>query len=143
MRSISTIALVTTMPTSISTPISAGTPSGVPVASSRPIAPVAANGIETSSSNGCSRLRNVATMIRKTIAIAASTARPRSAKASAWSALTPPILYDAPAGRVERVEPLGQVGGGRAEVGAGGRAVDGGAAVAVDPGDLLRAVDLA
>ena len=54
IRSISTIALVTTMPTSISTPISAGTPSGVPVTSSRPIAPVAANGIETSRISGWS-----------------------------------------------------------------------------------------
>ena len=42
------------------------------------IAPVAANGIEISRISGCSRLRNVATMMTKTIAIAASTARPRS-----------------------------------------------------------------
>ena len=34
IRSISTIALVTTMPTSMSMPISAGTPSAVPVTSS-------------------------------------------------------------------------------------------------------------
>ena len=76
-------------------------------------------------------------MMMKTIAIAASTASPRSAKASAWSALTPPIVYVAPGGSVQAVEPLGQVGRGLAEVGAGGGAVDGGAAVAVDPGDLL------
>ncbi len=86
------------MPTSISTPIRAGTPSAVPVASSRPIAPVAANGMETSRMIGCTMLRNVATMMMKTIAMAASTARPSCLNASAWSALTPPTVYDAPAG---------------------------------------------
>ena len=59
MRSISTIALVTTMPISISMPIIAGTPSGVPVTSSRPIAPVAANGMDTSRISGWIRLRKV------------------------------------------------------------------------------------
>jgi hypothetical protein len=90
-RSISTIALVTTMPTSISSPISAGSPSGVSVSTSMPNAPVAANGMDTSRISGCAMLRNVATMITKTIAIAASNASPRSPNASCWSALTPPM----------------------------------------------------
>ena len=47
-------------------------------------------------------------MIRKTIAIAASTARPRSAKASSWSALTPPMVKRRPR-HVERVQPLLQL----------------------------------
>ena len=63
MRSISTIALVTTMPTSISMPISDGSPSGTPVTRSRAMAPVAANGTETSRISGCTRDLNVATMI--------------------------------------------------------------------------------
>ena len=63
-RSMSTIALVTTMPTSMSTPMSAGTPSGVPVSSSASSAPVAANGTETSRISGCSSDRNVATITR-------------------------------------------------------------------------------
>ena len=62
IRSTSTIALVTTMPISISTPISDGTPNGTPVTICSRIAPVAANGIDTSSSNGCSSERNVATI---------------------------------------------------------------------------------
>src|SRR5262249_8411149 len=64
MRSINTIALVTTMPMSISMPMRAGTPSAVPVMSSAMIAPVPANGIETSRISGCTRLRNVAAMTR-------------------------------------------------------------------------------
>ncbi len=95
-RSSSTMAFVTTMPTSMSTPISAGTLSAVPLTSSRAIAPVAANGMETSRMSACTTLRNVAIMIRKTIAIAASTARPRSAKVSRCSALTPPRENVAP-----------------------------------------------
>ncbi len=91
-RSISTIALVTTMPTSISMPISAGTPSGVPVSSSSPMAPVAANGMDTSRISGWTRLRKVATMMTNTMAMATSRARPRSANASCWLALTPPSL---------------------------------------------------
>ncbi len=58
----STIAFVTTMPMSISTPMSEATPSGIPVTMSSRIAPVAANGTEMSSSSGCSRLRKVATI---------------------------------------------------------------------------------
>jgi hypothetical protein len=62
-RSMSTIAFVTTMPTSMSRPISDATPIGTPDAICSRIAPVAANGTDTSSSSGWSRLRNVATMI--------------------------------------------------------------------------------
>ena len=51
-RSTSTIAFVTTMPISISTPISEATPSGTPVAICRRIAPVAANGTDTRRSSG-------------------------------------------------------------------------------------------
>ena len=61
-RSTSTIAFVTTMPTSISTPTSEATPSGMPVMTCSAIAPVAANGTETSSSSGCSSDRKVATI---------------------------------------------------------------------------------
>jgi hypothetical protein len=70
------------MPTSISSPIIAGSPSGVPVISSSPNAPVAANGMDTSRISGWMKLRNVATMIENTITIAASSAKPRSANAS-------------------------------------------------------------
>ena len=63
MRSISTIAFVTTMPTSISMPISEGRPSGTPVMSSSPMAPVAANGTETSRISGWISDLNAATMI--------------------------------------------------------------------------------
>ncbi len=86
------------MPISISMPIIAGTPIGVPVATSRPIAPVAAKGIETSRISGWTSERNVATSSMKTIAIAASIARPRFLNASSWSELTPPISALAPAG---------------------------------------------
>ena len=75
IRSISTIALVTTTPTSIRKPISEGSPSAEPVTSSRAIAPVAAKGIETSSTSGWINDRKVATMITYTIATAASRAR--------------------------------------------------------------------
>ena len=51
-RSTSTIAFVTTMPISISTPISEATPSGTPVMICSRMAPVAANGTEISSSSG-------------------------------------------------------------------------------------------
>ena len=61
-RSTSTIAFVTTMPMSISTPISDATPSGTPVTICRMIAPVAANGTDTSSSSGCRSDLKVATM---------------------------------------------------------------------------------
>ena len=64
IRSISTMALVMTMPMSISMPIRAAAPTGVPVSHSRPSEPVAANGTEMSSMSGCIRLLNVATMIR-------------------------------------------------------------------------------
>lgn len=99
MRSISTIALVTTMPISISMPIIAGTPIGVPVATSRPIAPVAANGMETSRISGWISDRKVATSSMKTIAMAASMARPRFLKASSSSEETPPMVAVAPSGR--------------------------------------------
>ena len=61
-RSMSTIALVTTMPMSMSTPMIDATPSGMPLTHCSRIAPVAANGIDTSSSSGCRSDRNVATM---------------------------------------------------------------------------------
>ena len=64
IRSMSTIALVTTTPTSISAPISAATPIGVPVASSRATAPVAANGTDTSRISGWTSELNVATITR-------------------------------------------------------------------------------
>ena len=51
-RSTSTIAFVTTMPISMSTPMRDATPSGTPVAICSKMAPVAANGTETSSSSG-------------------------------------------------------------------------------------------
>ena len=51
-RSISTIALVTTTPTSISSPIIEGSPSGTCEITSRPKEPVAAKGIETSRISG-------------------------------------------------------------------------------------------
>lgn len=87
------------MPMSISMPIIAGTPSGVPVTSSRPSAPVAANGIDTSRISGWISERNVATSSMNTIAMAASMARPREAKASPWSSETPPMVAVAPSGR--------------------------------------------
>ncbi|KJL32799.1 hypothetical protein RL72_00151 [Microbacterium azadirachtae] len=51
-RSTSTIAFVTTMPMSMSTPISEATPSGTPVTICSRMAPVAANGTELSSRIG-------------------------------------------------------------------------------------------
>ena len=56
------MALVTTIPMSISTPISDETPSGTPVAICSRIAPVAENGTDTSSSSGCRSDLKVATM---------------------------------------------------------------------------------
>ena len=53
------------------------------VSSSPATAPVAANGIEVSSTSGWTRLRNVATMIRNTSTIASSIASPSSRNASA------------------------------------------------------------
>ena len=61
-RSTSTMAFVTTMPMSISTPMRDATPSGTPVISCSRIAPVAANGIDTSSSSGWRNDLNVATI---------------------------------------------------------------------------------
>ena len=61
-RSTSTIAFVTTMPISMSTPMIDATPSGMPVITCSAMAPVAANGTETSSSSGCRSERNVATI---------------------------------------------------------------------------------
>ena len=77
------MALVTTIPISISRPTIAGTPRAVSVSSSPATAPVAANGIEVSSTSGWTRLRNVATMIRNTSTIASSIASPSSRNASA------------------------------------------------------------
>ncbi len=86
------------MPMSISIPIIAGTPIGVPVATSRPIAPVAAKGIEMSRISGWTRDRKVPTRSMKTMAMAASMARPSEENASDWSAETPPISAVAPSG---------------------------------------------
>ncbi len=61
-RSTSTIAFVTTMPMSMSTPISDATPSGTPVMICNRIAPVAANGTEISSSSGWRSDLKVATI---------------------------------------------------------------------------------
>ncbi len=76
IKSISTIALVTTMPININRPTIAGTPSGVSVINNPATAPVAANGIEVSRTSGWTRLRKVATMIMNTITMASSIARP-------------------------------------------------------------------
>lgn len=62
-RSTRTIALVTTMPISISTPMSDATPRGTPVTICSRMAPVAAKGTDTRSSNGCRSDLNVATMM--------------------------------------------------------------------------------
>src|SRR5699024_8778076 len=75
IRSMSTIAFVTTMPMSISRPIIDVRPSGVSVSSDRAIDPVAANGIETRRISGCSSDLKVATMMTNTMRIAASIAR--------------------------------------------------------------------
>ena len=61
-RSTSTIALVTTMPMSMSTPMRDATPSGTPVAICSRMAPVAANGTELSSRIGCRSDLKVATI---------------------------------------------------------------------------------
>jgi hypothetical protein len=58
------MALVTTMPMSMSRPIIAGIPNAVPVSRSSPSAPVAAKGTETSRMSGCRSDRKVATMRR-------------------------------------------------------------------------------
>ena len=50
------------MPTSMSTPIRVDTPSAVPVSSSARKTPVAANGMDTSSTNGWRSELNVATI---------------------------------------------------------------------------------
>ncbi len=57
------MALVTTMPISISRPTRLGMPRLVPVMTSASTAPTAANGMLTSRISGFSRLRNVATMM--------------------------------------------------------------------------------
>ena len=61
-RSTSTIAFVTTMPMSMSTPMSEATPRGTPVTTCSRMAPVAANGTETRRRMGCRSDLNVATM---------------------------------------------------------------------------------
>ncbi len=82
-RSTSTMAFVTTMPTSISSPMIEGTPSGMPVISCSRMAPVAANGTDDSSSSGWMRLLNVATITTYTMRIATSRARKSCPNASA------------------------------------------------------------
>ncbi len=67
--------------------------------SRRASAPVAANGTETSRISGWTSDRKVATSSMKTIAMAASMARPSSAKASSCSSETPPMVAVAPSGR--------------------------------------------
>ena len=62
-RSSSTMALVTTMPMSMSRPTRLGMPRLVPEMTSARTAPTAANGMLTSRISGFSRLRNVATMM--------------------------------------------------------------------------------
>ena len=64
MRSIRTIALVTTMPMSMSRPIIDAMPRAVSVSNNRPIAPVAANGTEINRISGCTSDRKVATITR-------------------------------------------------------------------------------
>ena len=98
-RSTRTMAFVTTMPMSISTPMSEATPSGMPVTICRRIAPVAANGTEMRSSSGWRSDLKVATMTTYTIRMAASSASPSWLKASAWSVATPPRLARAAEGR--------------------------------------------
>ena len=98
-RSTSTIAFVTTMPMSMRTPMSEATPSGTPVAICSRIAPVAANGTETSRSRGWRSDLNVATITMYTMRIAASIARPSWPKASCCCVSTPPTFASAPVGR--------------------------------------------
>lgn len=98
MRSIRTMALVTTMPTSMSMPISDGRPSGTPVASSRATAPVAANGTDTSRMSGWMSDLKAATMITYTMAIAASSAMPSCWNDSVCCVVAPPISAVTPAG---------------------------------------------
>ena len=98
MRSMSTIAFVTTMPTSMSRPTIEVMPSGVSVSSDRPIEPVAANGIDTSRMSGCSSDLKVATRMTKVMRIAASSARPICVKASCCSAVAPPKSTVTPCG---------------------------------------------
>ncbi len=95
----STIAFVTTMPMSISMPIRAEMPSGLPVISSSTIAPVAANGIDTSRMSGCASDRKVATSSRNTIAIAISIASPSCWNDSCCVSASPPSVAVVPVGR--------------------------------------------
>ncbi len=142
IRSISTIALVTTMPTSMSMPMSAGTPSAVPVTSRSAIAPVAANGIDTSRMSGWIRLRKVAAITRNTIAIAASSARPEVAERVGLVGADAAEAVRRAGRQRERRQPLGELGRGGADVRAGRGAADGDAAVAVDTAHLHRTVHL-
>ena len=64
IRSIKTIAFVTTMPMSMSMPIMLGIPTAESVRIDKPNAPVKANGIEINRISGWISERNVATMIR-------------------------------------------------------------------------------
>ena len=99
IRSISTIAFVTTMPTSMSSPIIVDSPSGVPVASSARNTPVAAKGIDTSSTSGWRSELNVATITTYTVATAASSASPRSRNVCACCSAAPPTAAVTPSGR--------------------------------------------
>src|SRR5680860_653046 len=97
-RSSSTMALVTTIPISMSSPIRLGMPRLVPVRSSRSTAPTAAKGMLTSRISGCSRLRKVPTMMRYTTSIATSMAKPRLRNMSFICSLAPAISQRAPSG---------------------------------------------
>ncbi len=97
-RSISTMAFVTTMPMSMSRPIRAGSPRAVCVTSRPMMAPVAANGMEMSSTSGPRKLRKVATITSSTSMIAASIARPSCPNASSCCSAAPPCSNCTPAG---------------------------------------------
>ena len=92
------MALVTTMPVSIRIPIRPGSDKEVLVTTSAMIAPVAAKGIATSSTNGFNRERKVATMIRYTSPIAASRASANCVSTVESWAKTPPVESEVPAG---------------------------------------------
>jgi hypothetical protein len=70
------MALVTTIPTRSKNPKKTDKPIGVLVIASNGNAPMATSGIETSSKNGVSKLRNVATIMTYTSAMAATIATP-------------------------------------------------------------------
>ncbi len=90
------MALVTTIPVSMRTPISAGSESDVLVETRAMIVPVAAKGIATSSTSGFSNERKVATMISRPMA--ASSASANWLRTVESCANTPPVEIDEPAG---------------------------------------------